>query len=401
MSAGLLFALTALALGGCGSRKSVTSPLAPAPGATESVSRAGAARPSAAVASPGHLEGTLGPGTTWTIDVPEGWNGDLAVWLHGYTPPQQPVEPPAFGPYRDALLAGGYAVIASSFSANGYAIKEGVIQSHQLRGVFVANVAQPRHTYLVGVSLGGLIGALMAEKYPDQYNGALLVSGIVAGTDDELTYVGDVRVLFDAVYPGVLPGTLYDVPEGTNVNAVLGAALAAIQADPTGVGVIAALARVTPEFSNSSELVQTILTVLGFQLQGAGDIIARTHDHSFFDNASWTYAGPVPQPVADQVNATVARYESTPDARAYMAHYGEPSGDLHIPVITLHNQYDPVVPFKFETGYRTQVELYGATGFLVQRTVDGYGHVAITPSELAASFGDLVLWAEDGVVPSP
>ena len=36
-------------------------------------------------------------------------------------------------------------------------------------------------TSSVGVSLGGLVGVLLAERYPGQYDGALLVSGVVGG----------------------------------------------------------------------------------------------------------------------------------------------------------------------------------------------------------------------------
>ena len=393
-----LLALIALAaLAGC-SKKDAASILAPTtPGA---VAHAQAATGLQQATGPLHLEGTIGPGVLWVIDRPATWNGDLVVWLHGYSNPAGPIALPSINPIRDALLARGYAVITSSYSENGYAVKEATTQSHQLRGLFVANVAQPKRTYLAGVSLGGLVGALLAEKYPGQYDGSLLVSGVLGGSNHEIRYIGDIRVLFDAVYPGVLPGTLTDIPAGTDVNVAIGKAMAAIQANPNGLGIIAALARVKPEYSSGSELAQTVLTAIGFQLQGANDLLSRAHGHSFFDNHDHTYTGPLPAALLAQINASVARYSATPDAENYLQHYGQPTGDLSIPVISMHNAFDPVVPCCHEGLYTEAASAHGARDHLLQRKVMRYGHGAVTPAEIMASFDDLTTWVETGVKPA-
>jgi len=169
-----LVLLASLAVVGC-DRKS--SDLLLSPTANASLHGAPVAA-GARLQGPGHLEGPIGPGAQWSVDVPVGWNGDLVVWLHGYSNPSQPVTLPAFGPMRDALLAQGYAVVASSYSENGYAVKEATIQSHQLRGVFVSNVGAPRRTFLVGVSLGGIIGALLAAIVLGMSFTGLVLSGV-------------------------------------------------------------------------------------------------------------------------------------------------------------------------------------------------------------------------------
>src|SRR5438094_371568 len=79
----------------------------------------------------------------------------------------------------------------------------------------------------------------------------------------------------------------------------------------------------------------SILNGLGFQLQGANDLFDRTHSHSFFENADVVYTGPVPPPVLDHINATVARYSATPDAVNYLEHYYEPDGHLAIPFLAM------------------------------------------------------------------
>lgn len=351
-----------------------------------------------ALDAPIHLVGETGPGTTYSIDVPQAWNGDLVVYLHGYTDPAAPVALPANGPMRDAFLARGFAVVASSFSENGYAVKEGMIQSHQLSGLFTSRVAKPNRTFLFGTSMGGLIGLLLSEKYPDVYAGSLLVSGVVGGSDDEVQYMGDIRVLFDVFYPGVLQGDLEHPAPITNVNAqVIGPVVAAVSANPQGLGLIQMLARKPLPGNNGQELVASLVNVLVFAQQGGGDLYDRAHGHTYFDNADWRYGAPgLPPALLDDVNTRVARYARTPDAANYLAHYGEPSGDLRIPVVLMHTTRDPVVPFWHE-GLYGQV---GAGPNLLQRQTNRFGHVAFSVAEMAAGFDDLVGWVNTQTKPA-
>jgi len=349
-----------------------------------------------------HLEGDIGPGTRYSLDRPANWNGDLVLYLHGYSNPAFPVALPDNGPIRDRLLAAGFAVAASSYSSNGYAVPEGVRESHQLRALFVSRVAKPQRTFLFGVSLGGLIGLMLAEKYPSQYDGALLVSGVVGGTPEEVKYIADIKVLFDWAFPTVpLGGLVTPIPVTDFNTQVVGPVVAAVSADPNKLGIINLVTRHPMPAANGQELVKSLLNVLGFQLQGAVDLQDRTHGHMFFDNEDYHYTGPLPPSLIDAINAGVARYSSTPDAEAWLAHYETPSGDLRIPVLTLHNQRDPVVPAFHEALLFDAVHAQGADAFLAQRQTDSYGHVNFTPDELVQNFLDLVHWVDTGVRPAP
>lgn len=339
-----------------------------------------------------HLEGRTGSGALWVLDKPAQWNGDLVVYMHGYTDPAQPIALPHIDAIRDSLQARGFAVALSSFSSNGYAVREGVRETRQMSEIFATRVARPRSTYLFGVSLGGLIGMILSQQSPNLYDGSLLVCGVVGGSDDEVQYIGDIRVLFDAVYgDSILPGGLEHPPVVTNVQAqVVQPVVAAVQRFPQGLGIIQALARRPLPGASSQELVQSLVTVLGFSMQGGGDLFARTHGHSFFDNATWRYTSPaLPQAVIDGINAKVARYTVAPDAAQFLARWGEPAGPFRIPVITLHTTRDPVVP-AFHEDLLSNV----ATGpWLIQRRVERYGHVQFTVGELMVNFDDLVTWS--------
>lgn len=394
----VLLILLTLAIAACGRK----NPLAPTSASTGSASvedavvATGPARtaPSGAI----HLEGAGGRGARWSIDVPEDWNHDLVVYLHGYSNPADPVRLPELASLRDALLARGFAIAVSSFSENGYAVKDGVLRSHELSGRFASRVAKPNRTYLVGQSMGGLVGLLMVQRYPRQYDGGLFVCGIVGGMDDEVEYLGDVRVLFDAVYPGVLPGGLEHPPVITDVNTqVVGPVLAAIGARPEGVGVIQELARRPLPGRDTAELVTSLLNVLGFAMQGGNDLLNHTHGHTYFDNADHRYTSArLPASIVEDVNARVARHRATPDAKAYLAHYGEPSGDFAVPVLALHTTRDPVVPAFHEDLFADAA----AGPWLLQRRVERYGHCAFEVGELMNQFDTMVGWSTRGVKPT-
>ena len=139
---------------------------------------AGSVAPLAAQAAT-HLEGTLGPGALYSIDVPADWNGDLVLYAHGYTLPQLPVGPPTtdnFAQIRAGVLARHFAFAVSSFSENGYVVAEEARQLHQLRGVFSDRIAAPKRTMLLGFSLRR-VDRIEARRDPPQFSTQRLSTG--------------------------------------------------------------------------------------------------------------------------------------------------------------------------------------------------------------------------------
>lgn len=339
-----------------------------------------------------HLEGRGSSGALWEIDKPAEWNGDLVLYLHGYSFPTDPVALPHNEAIRDSLVARGFAVAASSFSSNGYAVREGVHESDDLNEIFQRRIGHPRRTWLFGQSLGGLIGLILAQRHSsNDYDGAFLVCGIVGGSTEEIQYIGDVRVLFDAVYPGVLAGDLEHPPVITDINAqVVGPVVQAVTANPQGLGIIQLLARHPLAGNNGQEVVTSLVTVLGFAMRGGGDLFARAGSESFFDNAGWQYtSAALPPALVTDINARVARYTRTHEAAEFLERWGEPSHRLRIPMMTLHTARDPVVPV-FHEDLLAQV----ASGpNLIQRRVDRYGHTPFSAGELMPHFNDLVNFA--------
>ena len=350
------------------------------------------------------VDGTIGPGSIYRLVRPTTWNGTLVVYAHGYVSPDQPVAIPPDAELVIALLSSqGFAVAVSSFSENGWAVKDATQRTHQLLGIFTSKFGNPSRVYVAGGSMGGLVAIRLVETYPGLFSGVLPACPVSGGLRPELDYYANVRVLFDLFYPGVLPGSVVDVPDGLDVaSEIVLPAIAAMTAHPEGATAIALIAQTPVPFANAAELVQSIVTAL-VGAAGYPDMLRLTHGQPFFDNTTTEYTGALPPATLQFINASVQRYSASPAGLNYVEQNYTPTGDLRIPALTLSTFRDPVAPGFHRSIYGAAVAAAGDSDSLVQRSVagtgNGYGHCTFSPQELVTAFRDLVLWAEYGVKP--
>ncbi|MGH9423455.1 MAG: hypothetical protein ACRD3J_26005, partial [Thermoanaerobaculia bacterium] len=237
----------------------------------------------------------------------------------------------------------------------------------------------------------------------------------------ELQYVADVRALFDVYYPGVLPGNPNSAPSTPpTIDQVQAAVIAAITPTtanpqaPLGLYAIASTAQTPLAFAPPNgnvgdpssqafrSLVGSLVTALYYQLLGTPDVLDRTHGHSPYDNRKTIYTmgtpvAPVPQlvPLIQSMiaasNQTVARFDITPDAANYLEKYYVPSGTLPIPVVSVHNLWDPLVPYPIhEPPFAKAVADAGYSAMLTAQAVPNYGHCNFTTAVVLNSFNTLV-----------
>ena len=347
-----------------------------------------------------HVEGQTGPGALYALDMPGAWNGDLVVYAHGIVDPVLPVALPSaqdhFTILRSALMDRGFAVASSSFSENGFALKDGAQRTHQLTALFTATFGRPRRVLLAGHSLGSMAALQVAETYPGQYDGALIMCGFVGGTPREIEYMANARVAFDYFFPGVIPGSVFDIPPGTDFrpptattpgsplfNAVQGALVAGFGSSRTfQFASVAGLIANSPQ-----ELVAAALSVIGFNLRYTQSVLDHTNGHIPFDNRETVYTGSANDA---ELNAGIQRWTGDVDAMNYVAQYYTPTGALQIPVQTLHTSRDPVVPAWHEDFFAGDVADQGATGLVEQVIVTAFGHCNFTDAQALDAFDRLV-----------
>jgi uncharacterized protein (TIGR02265 family) len=104
--------------------------------------------------------------------------------------------------------------------------------------------------------------------------------------------------------------------------------------------------------------------------------------------------------VLAQVNANAPRTSGDPSALNYTDRNFTPSGALQIPTLTMHNRWDPLVPFFHEPMLAGRVNAAGASGLLVQRTKLEYGHCNFTVDEQVTAITDLNAWVATGIKPA-
>jgi len=359
------------------------------------------------------VSGETGPGSLYALYVPRDWNGDLVTIAHGFRDAALPISigPESYmGALRDALGSSGFAVAYSSYSENGFAVKDGAQRTHQLRGLAASELGgQPHRSFLVGFSLGGAVALSLAEQYPTQYSGALLACGMVGGSLTQTQYLGHVRVLFDAAFPNVLPGDVLGVPSGYMVNpaAVQSVVVPNIPTLLTIASTKQAPLPYVPGANTVPTLVESLITALTFHARGINNISTLVNEKSPFGNLGETYALGTPvllppaalQPAIAQLDQLAGRFSLAPAARQYLSRYYTPTGALGTKVLTLHNAWDPVVPAFHEDSLAAAVARRGASGNLVQRTRAAYGHCTFDGATLMTAFAELDQWSRTGVRP--
>lgn len=370
------------------------------------------------------ISGEIGPGALYEIAMPTTpWNGELVVYAHGIVPPDAPIAlsgEPKFLELREKLTSQGFALVYSSYSVNGWGgLKDGAKRTHQLRGTFESRVSLPARVYVIGESMGGLIAVKLVETFPGQYDGALSLCGVLAGGVETVRYLADARVLLDYFFPGVVPGTIFDVPPGIDFtpggptyNAVLAALTAGLSSEGQPTLQFARAANLPA--IGPAEIVSTGMNIVGMTMVHGPNLVDLTTGHMPYDNSETEYSvcagtqaecSPQEQAASAALNIGVARYVSDPSAIKYLEHYYQPTGDLRVPVLTLHTARDPISPIFHEHAFRAAVQAAGAEDYLLQLQVDAFGHCGLPTFKfpdfqvVTDAFSTLVDWVKTGVKP--
>lgn len=349
-------------------------------------------------------------GAGYRMEVPADWNGDLVVWAHGFrgTDLELTVDN---GPLREHLIASGYAWAASSYSRNDYDVAVGVKDTHAVTRLFNGKVSKPDRVYLIGASMGGHITGVAIEQYPNLYDGAMPVCGVM-GDYELFDYFLDVNVTAQAlagVDSGFPVGDDYLV---SDVPAVKAALEGFPNTFPFTLNATGEAWKSLVEIESGGErpvFDQGFLLWNGFAGDflfglGTGDGTLVRSPGVAVDNADAVYqvdTNPALNALEQSLNDTVTRVEADRQGRAGngLAQVPKVSGDIRTPVLSMHTLGDLFVPFVMQQAYAERVASNGASDLLVQRAIRDFGHCTFFPEEWQQGFDDLVNWVENGVKP--
>lgn len=347
-------------------------------------------------------------GAGYRIEVPANWNGALVLWARDYrgTGLELTVDD---HPLRQFLLANGYAWAASSYSRNGYDPAQGAKDMHALASFFNGRFGRPRVTYLTGASMGGHVVAVMAEQWPQSYGGALPVCGVLGDYElfdffldfnlaaQTLSGVGEEFPFEPDYLTATVPPTKAALgPAFPFVLNAQGAAFKSLVQLRSG--------GVRPVFEQGFLFWNAVAGDFLFE-RGVGDGTLPRQPGVALQNVDVEYqfdTNPALSPHESAFNAAIQRVTADPQARHAdgLANVAPTTGNLRIPMLTLHTLGDLYVPFLMEQVYAQRVQAHGASDLLVQRATRDYGHCAFTGPELVQAFTDLVTWVEAGVKPA-
>lgn len=348
-------------------------------------------------------------GAGYRIEVPVNWNGSLVMWAHGFRGDGLELTVDNH-PLRVFLIANGFAWAASSYSRNSYDPAQGAKDTHALTQFFNGKVERPSRTYITGASMGGHITGIVAEQWPNSYDAALPICGVL-GDYELFDYFLDFNLAAQT-----LSGVGAQFPFGADY---LGATVPATKA---GLGPAFPFA-LNAVGQNLKSLVQLrsggVRPVFeqGFLFWngvvpgdflfglGAGDGTLPRQPGVAVQNSDVEY-----QFDADAVltnderafNESIQRVTADPQGRRIngIANVPPTTGNLKIPMLTLHTLGDLFVPFHMEQEYARRVAAHGASHLLVQRATRDFGHCTFTPIEFVTAFTALVGWVDAGVKPA-
>ena len=340
-------------------------------------------RPAKAVTEEGAIAGA-----EFRIDIPEEWNGGLVMYAHGYALTVQ--TPPFNMDMAKAAGSLGFAVAQSRYSHQGWAAREGILDTEALRRYFVDKYGPAKPTIIAGHSQGGAITYATIEKYPEVYDGALPMCG--AGPSalsffKDRTF--DMRVLFDYYFPG-LAGSAVDFPDGmATFTKTQEKAKELVAADPEKAKAFAKLTTLSSP--------DAIPGVIAFWTEILRELKDRTGGNAF-DNTDTIYSGS-----ADDValNKGIKRYKADPKATEYLHQWVTMTGEIHDPVLALHTITDDLIPPAIANRYAQLTVLAGTSDLYVQSWTDGKNHCMFTLEETTEALKELIDWINTGKRPTP
>lgn len=346
-------------------------------------------------------------GAFYTIQAPDEWQpaDGLVIYNHGFDIDQ--VQPdPDLGVLADFVLDQGFAIAASSYQLNGWALFRTLQDNRELYQQVVAELGEPEKVIVFGGSLGGLVTMQAVEQGGlGNVVGAYPVCAPLYGSEVWRQAV-DLRLVYDAVCEGIsggrLPGGTSGLPFSLDPDEYDG-----ILGNLTAAAVGAAVARCTglelPEVlrtSGQERRMSEILDATGMSEDFLGINLAYATfvlSDLTYDEQKLNQRIPIGNLGVDygdeEINADIARVEANPfDALFFKKSY-TPTGDIgNTKVLATATDKDGLVVVEHLHAYAEhapQAQL--STAVVVE---DEASHCGYSEAEVVAGWQSLLHWID-------
>jgi pimeloyl-ACP methyl ester carboxylesterase len=368
--------------------------------------------------APIHASGTTSSGAAWVADVPQQWNGTLLLWSRGYSPAVPAPDNSSRGS-KDALLAKGYALLGSAYSAGGWSIQEAVPDQLAAIDAFTERFHKPKRVLAWGASMGGLITVALTEQHPERINGGFAMCGSIGGALGMMNMALDGAFAFKALVAPSTPIQLVNIRDDRENAKNVSAALTEAQATAQGrarialAGVLAGIPGWTKSDSPrpadddydaqeaqvaASFVMGTFLPRVDQEMRAGGafswnegvdyskqlDLSGRRK----FVAALYEKAGLDLQADLKQLN-DAQRITAQPQSIEYMARYYTPTGHLKSPLLALQATGDGLTSPSLQRAYVELATQRSGNGRVAALWSERAGHCTFSTAEALAGIRTL------------
>ncbi|MFT3754542.1 MAG: hypothetical protein QM769_01115 [Pseudoxanthomonas sp.] len=379
-------------------------------------------------------------GQQFAVAIPAHWNRDALLYAHGYSTPGTAIavlaDPTAKGTGATGILRAAYddglAAGHSAYAKSGMGVETATVNTLRLRD-FLVHLGAGK-VFISGSSMGGNIVLSLLEQHPQAFAGGFAMCGVTEGWEPMFTQLFDMRVAWnqltrDTAYalPGehdVLRNALPTEPPAGDATDPEKFRWAQITCIATPVLALFKAAHDNPQ-GPEARIARQISAIGGFEAEPASiayplvtvalapDDLRQTMHGQLYGNRGKTYR--VPEMSAAELarfNREVQRFDADPAAIAYARRWHRPTGDFKVPLVTLHNRIDSLVPYAQSEGLGRIVQQAGNQARLVQYTVpglkaplpvggvEGYTHCGFTPEQAITAWKALHDWVQTGTRPA-
>jgi pimeloyl-ACP methyl ester carboxylesterase len=333
-------------------------------------------------------------GARYKIIFPPNWKNKLVMYAHGYEFMNSPsnIDNPNLAKGFAPFLERGFAVAASAYRIQGYALPEGIEDTEALRKHFVTKYGKPDTTFMVGHSMGGGISLGISEKYAANYQGALPLCPLSSNPYIQTRKEFDLIAVFNVLFPGQIAPLSEIMKTGSPEKSVQ---QVFASAEPLYKQLLKD-SLVAKQLAQNFELkLKDLPFAVLFGEMVLRDLVKKSGGNPF-DNTNTLYTG---FPDDWMVNQKVDRLAASPSAFQFLQKNYR-TGEISFPVVMMHTTYDQLIPANLAIGnYDMMVRQKGKEKFMVVKYTNGQGHCEFTPEQTGLAFDELRQWVKSGKRP--
>ena len=318
------------------------------------------------------------------------------MYAHGYEfMGAKPVQSqnPDFLTRMKPFLERGFAVAASDYQYQGFALAQGVDDTEALRQYFLKTYGKTDTTFMVGHSMGGGITLATIENFGENYVGGLPLCPLSSRPYLQCRKEFDLYATFNGLFPGIVT-SLSEIFDVSKPYQAQNSRNMVARAKEIRKAIMAKDSMLALAFAKRFDLKLDDLPFSLFFNENVLRDLARKAKGNPFDNTNTVYSG-FPNDI--DVNQKAERLAATVNPNLIFGKYDR-TGSINKPIVLMHTIYDQLIPPTYGVvNFENMVHQKGNDSLFAVKYTNGQAHCAFTPQQTGKAFDALRVWVKTGV----